>query len=190
VAIGHTAATPARIRDAVAAGARLSTHLGNGCHAVLPRHDNHLWEQLAADRLWMSLIADGHHLPPAMVRCLVRAKTPARTVLTCDASALAGLPPGRYRAWEEDFDVLPIGKVVVAGTEFLGGSWAFTDLCVGNAVRFAGVTLADAVDMAGARPRELLGLPRRELAVGFPADLMLFDWEAGGELRVQQVITA
>ena len=49
VAIGHTAAKPAQIRDAIRAGARLSTHLGNGCHAMLPRHDNYLWEQLAAD---------------------------------------------------------------------------------------------------------------------------------------------
>ena len=65
VALGHTAATGQRLRDAASAGARLSTHLGNGCHAVLPRHDNPIWEQLADDRLWASLITDGHHLPPA-----------------------------------------------------------------------------------------------------------------------------
>src|SRR5262245_50754465 len=47
VAIGHTAATGQQIRDAAAAGAKTSTHLGNGCHAVLPRHDNYGWEQLA-----------------------------------------------------------------------------------------------------------------------------------------------
>src|SRR5262249_6132555 len=51
VALGHTAATGVRIRDAVRAGARLSTHLGNGCHAQLPRHDNVIWEQLANDGL-------------------------------------------------------------------------------------------------------------------------------------------
>src|SRR5581483_10982356 len=97
VALGHTAATPAQIRDGVRAGARLSTHLGNGSHALLPRHENYLWEQLAADELWASIICDGHHLPPAVVRCIVRLKTPACTILTCDASPLAGLPPGRHR---------------------------------------------------------------------------------------------
>ena len=61
VAIGHTGAAPATIRDAVNAGARISTHLGNGSHAVLPRHENYLWEQLAADGLWASMIADSHH---------------------------------------------------------------------------------------------------------------------------------
>jgi N-acetylglucosamine-6-phosphate deacetylase len=43
VALGHTAASGAHIRAAVRAGARLSTHLGNGCHALMHRHDNPLW---------------------------------------------------------------------------------------------------------------------------------------------------
>ena len=188
VALGHTAAGGPRIRDAVRAGARLSTHLGNGSHAVLPRHDNYIWEQLAADELWASLICDGHHLPPAVVKCLLRVKTPARALLTCDAGSLAGLPPGRYREWDQEFEVHPAGKIVVPGTSFLAGSWAFTDLCVGNAIRFAGVSLRDACDMAGARPRELLGLPPRRPEAGQPADLVLFDWEPGGDVRVRATL--
>src|SRR5262249_27257266 len=134
VALGHTAASGKCIRDAVRAGARLSTHLGNGSHGVLPRHPNYIWEQLAEDDLWASLICDGHHLPPSVVRCMVRVKTPARTVLTCDASSLAGLRPGRYREWDQEFEVHAEGRVVVAGTSYLAGSWAFTDRCVGNAI--------------------------------------------------------
>src|SRR5262249_53584831 len=188
VALGHTGANPARIRDAVKAGARLSTHLGNGCHAVLPRHDNYLWEQLACDELWASLICDGHHLPEPVVRCMLRVKTPARTVLTCDASPLAGLPPGRYGEWGQEFEVLPGGKVVVAGTSYLAGSGAFTDHCVGTTVRFAGVGLREAVDMASARPPELLGLPVPRLEAGATTDLVLFDWEQGGDFRVRRTL--
>jgi N-acetylglucosamine-6-phosphate deacetylase len=188
VALGHTAASAERIHDAIRAGARLSTHLGNGAHAVLPRHPNYIWEQLADDGLWASIICDGHHLPASVVRCVVRVKTPARTVLTSDASSLAGLPPGRYSEWGQDFEVHPSGKVVVPGTSYLAGSWAFTDLCVGNVVRFAGVGLADAVDMAGARPRELLGLPPRRLEPDQPAELVLFDWEEGGDMRVRATV--
>jgi N-acetylglucosamine-6-phosphate deacetylase len=190
VAIGHTAATPTVIRDAVRAGARLSTHLGNGSHALLPRHDNYLWEQLADDRLWASIICDGHHLPDAVIRCILRVKTPARLLLTCDASSLAGLPPGRYREWEQDFDVQAGGKIVVAGTPYLAGSGVFTDHCVGHVLRFSGVTLADALDMASARPRELLGLPERRLQVGEVADLVLFDWQPGGAFRVVATVLA
>ncbi len=188
VALGHTAASGARIREAVAAGACLSTHLGNGSHAQLPRHENYIWEQLAADELWASIICDGHHLPPAVVRCIVRVKTPARTVLTCDASPLAGLPPGRYREWEQEFEVLPGGKVVVPGTSYLAGSGVFTDACIGKAVRFAGVRLGEALDMASANPRTLLGLPLQRLEAGAEVDLVLFDWEKGGELRVRRTL--
>ncbi len=184
VALGHTAADGARIHDAVRAGARLSTHLGNGCHAVLPRHDNPIWEQLAADELWASVICDGWHLTPAVARCIVRVKTPARTVLTCDASSLAGLPPGRYEEWGDSFEVQPGGKVVVPGTSYLAGSGVFTDTCIGWAVRHAGVSLRDGIDMASARPRELLGLGD-ELA-----GLMLFEHEPGSALRVTATLQA
>ena len=184
VAIGHTAATGAQIRDGVTAGAKTSTHIGNGCHAVLPRHDNYVWEQLANDDLWASVIADGHHLPPAVLKCFVRAKGVERTLLTCDAGSLAGMPPGRYREWGTDLDVLPCGKIVVAGTPFLAGSGHFTDVCVGHVIAAAGVSLRDAVDMATVRPRRLLGLPVPTLDVGQPGELVVFEWEPGGALRV------
>jgi N-acetylglucosamine-6-phosphate deacetylase len=189
-ALGHTAADGGRIRDAVKAGARLSTHLGNGSHAVLPRHPNYVWDQLAEDGLWASLICDGHHLPESVVKCLLRVKTPARTVLTCDASPLAGLPPGRYRAWGGEYEARPDGRVVVPGTGYLAGSGSFTDACVGRAVAWGGVSLREALEMAGARPRELLGLDPRPLEAGAPADLVLFDWEPGGAVRVRDTVIA
>ena len=189
IAIGHTAATPAQIRDAISAGAKLSTHLGNGSHALLPRHDSYVWEQLAADDLWASLIPDGHHLPDSLIKVIVRMKTPARSIITSDASSLAGMPPGRYAQWGTELEVLPGGKVVVPGTPFLAGSGVFTATCVGHAIRAAGVDLRDAIDMAGARPRELLGLPAWELVAGCRTPLMLFDWERGSELIVKMVLS-
>ena len=95
VAIGHTAATPAQIGDAIRAGATLATHLGNGCAQMLPRHPNVIWELLGADEVMASLIVDGHHLPSATVRSMVRAKGPPRTILVTDATAAAACSPGR-----------------------------------------------------------------------------------------------
>lgn len=188
VSLGHTAASGACIRAAIAAGARLSTHLGNGSHAMLPRHENYLWEQLAADELWASLITDGFHLPEAVVRCLVRVKTPARTILTCDASSLAGKSPGRYREWDQEFEILSTGKITVAGTSFLAGSGVFTDRCIGNVIRMAGVSLADAIAMATDRPRQLLGFPLATLEPGQPADVILFDWTNGQDFQVRATV--
>ncbi|MBI3407419.1 MAG: amidohydrolase family protein [Planctomycetes bacterium] len=190
VALGHTSAKPATIRDAIRAGARLSTHLGNGSHALLPRHENYFLEQMAADQLWASIICDGHHLPPGLVQIIARAKGPERLILTCDAGSLAGLPPGRYRDWDQEFEVVSEGKIVVPGTGFLAGSWVFTDVCIGNMLNFTKAPLSQAIDMATVQPRRILGLPTPELTAGQPADLILFDWEPGGAFSVRSTMIA
>ncbi len=173
VALGHTDATAAQIRSAVHAGARLSTHLGNGCPSVLPRHDNVIWEQLACEQLWASIIPDGEHLPPAILKSIVRAKSPTQCIITCDASSLAGLPAGRYPHWGQTLDILPSGRIVVAGTPYLAGSNNFTDHCVHHIVQTVGLDFATAIDMASTQPRQLLGLPPRCLEVGMPADFFV-----------------
>jgi N-acetylglucosamine-6-phosphate deacetylase len=117
-------------------------------------------------------------------------KTPARTILTCDASSLAGLPPGRYREWEQELEVLPNGRIVVPGTTFLAGSGVFTDACIGHLLSLGEVSLADAIDMASARPRLLLGLESQLLRVGDTADLVLFDWQKDGAFRVVATVIA
>ena len=67
VAIGHTAATPEQIGDAVRAGATLATHLGNGCPQMLPRHPNVIWELLAPMRCSRALswMATTFRRPPS-----------------------------------------------------------------------------------------------------------------------------
>ena len=152
VAIGHTAATPEQVRMPIRAGATLSTHLGNGCAQMLPRHPNFIWEQLAADELMASIIVDGHHLPPATVKTMVRAKTPRRVVLVTDAIAAAGQPPGEYRLGAVTVRLDENGRVAVPGQPNLAGSALSMDRAVANTVRFAGVTLEDALAMASTQP--------------------------------------
>jgi N-acetylglucosamine-6-phosphate deacetylase len=188
VAIGHTAATASQIRAAVKAGAKLSTHLGNGSHAMLPRHDNYLWEQMACDELLASLITDGHHLPEAVMRSLIRVKTTERVIVTCDASSLAGLSPGSYSMWGKTLEVQANGRVGVAGTPFLAGSGMFTDDCLRVLLRLGEVSLTEAVQMASLRPRRLLGLDAGDIEVGSRGPLMLFAHEPGREFEVRMVV--
>ncbi|HVU87865.1 MAG TPA: amidohydrolase family protein [Pirellulales bacterium] len=176
VSIGHTGASGAQIRAAVDAGARLSTHLGNGAHRMLRRHPNYIWDQLAEDRLFASLIVDGHHLPPEVVKTFVRAKSPARCLLVSDVSGLAGLPVGRYTSSGCELEILPDGRLVIAGQDqLLAGASLPIGVGVANVIRFAGVELKTAVDMASRTPSELLGLSMPELRPGAAADLVLFD---------------
>ena len=144
VAIGHTQATGEQIQAAVEAGARMSTHLGNGAHPMIRRHPNYIWDQLAEDRLVASLIVDGHHLPPAVVKSMIRAKTPARVVLVSDITSMGGMPPGKYQTGLGELEVLPGGKLVPAGRPgILAGASLPIHVCVANVMRFAGVDLTN-----------------------------------------------
>jgi N-acetylglucosamine-6-phosphate deacetylase len=180
VAIGHTAASPEQVRDAVRAGATLSTHLGNGCAQMLPRHPNFLWEQLAADELLASIIVDGHHLPAATVKSMVRAKTPGRVVLVTDAIAAAGQPPGDYQLGALTVRLDQNGRVAVPGQPNLAGSALSMDRAIANTVKFAGVTMDDALAMASTTPAEYLGLK--------PSGSLDLEWDlATYTLRIMKV---
>lgn len=174
--IGHTGAEPEDIQRAVDAGATLSTHLGNGSHGMIRRHPNYIWEQMAEDRLTAGLITDGHHLPASVVKCLVRAKGAERCLITCDASGLAGCPPGIYREGDSAIEILDSGKVVVAGQrEYLAGSGASTLDCVRWASQNAGLSLKTACDMAGNQVARFFGDDEILFEPGALGGLILLD---------------
>ena len=161
VSIGHTAAPPETIREAIKRGATLSTHLGNGCAQMLPRHPNFIWEQLAADELVAGFIVDGHHLPPATVKAMMRAKTPARSILVTDAIIAAGQPPGDYMLGDVKVHVDDTGRVGLPGSPYLAGSALALDRAVANTVRFTGLPLDQVLAMASTQPAAAVGLSTR-----------------------------
>ena len=158
VSIGHTAATAGEIGDAIAAGATLATHLGNGCAQLLPRHPNAIWTLLAADDVSASFIVDGHHLPPDTVKAMVRAKGAARSILVTDASAAAGSPPGRYTLGGVLSELSDDGRVSLPGTPYLAGSALTLAAAVANTVRFTRLSVSSVLPMASTIPAGLIGL--------------------------------
>lgn len=173
VGIGHTDATDKDIDQAVEAGAWISTHLGNGAHALLPRHRNYIQKQLATDALMASLICDGHHLPDYVVKNMLRCKGPDRVVLITDAMAAAAAQPGTYRLGEVLAEVGPDGYVRLPGTPYLAGSALTMDRAVENCARFAGLTIPEAARMASRHPRQLFDGLGKGIAPGEPADLLV-----------------
>jgi N-acetylglucosamine-6-phosphate deacetylase len=193
VAIGHSAAPPETIREAIAAGCTLSTHLGNGSHATLPRLKNYLWEQLAADELAAGIIADGFHLPASVLKTFSRAKGLDRLILVSDAAAPAGLEAGRHRWGNLDVELYPDGHIGLAGTPYLAGAGHLLDWDIPTFMRFSGATLAEAIRLCTANPARLLSLPGQSsvLEPGEPADLVLFKIEeAGGKLAIERTVIA
>jgi N-acetylglucosamine-6-phosphate deacetylase len=177
--IGHTNAEGPQIQEAVRAGATLSTHLGNGAHAVLRRHPNYIWEQLAEDGLMAGFIVDGIHLPASFLKVALRAKGIVRSVLVTDASSPAGAAPGRYRLGEQEVDLTPDDRVVLAGGDKLAGSALRMDRGIENLMRLGGVSLADAVRTATTNAARAGGLPGRTLGLepGQRADFVLFRFD-------------
>ena len=183
--IGHTRATREQIEDAVRAGATLSTHLGNGADAVLPRHPNYIWEQLAEDKLAASFIVDGHHLPDSFLRVALRAKGIERSILVTDAVMPAMCAPGPYLLGEVEVELKDDQRVVLRGGIRLAGSSLRMDAAISNVMKAAGLSLTEAIAMATVNPARVgrIGGRIRGLRAGDRADVVRFRME-DGRMRV------
>ncbi|MEJ2010489.1 MAG: amidohydrolase family protein [Acidobacteriota bacterium] len=188
-AIGHTDGTPEQIHRAAEAGARLSTHLGNGCPQMIDRHQNPLWAQLAVEQLAASLICDGFHLPPDLVRVIHRVKGIDHCILITDAVHVAGLKPGRYRLVDLEIELLPTGRVVMADRRSMAGSALSMNRAIRVFMDAAGVSLGQAIRAATANPSRLLDRYETcgEFAEGRPANLTVFRLGTGA-LEIEKVI--
>src|SRR5699024_10527791 len=125
-------------------------------------HPNHLWSQLAEDRLVAMLIADGHHLPADTLTVMIRAKSPQRCVLTSDSAALAGSDPGLYPTpVGGSVEVREDGSLRLPGTELLAGSGSSLRACLNWATAHLPLGPDVLLGMATITPAELLGLGTR-----------------------------
>jgi N-acetylglucosamine-6-phosphate deacetylase len=189
VALGHHNGNALQIKQAIDAGAKLSTHLGNGCANMIDRHNNPLWPQLADDRISASLIVDGFHLNQQEVQCFYKIKGTNRTILVSDALDLAGLEPGEYIRGERKVLLTP-DVVKFPDENVLAGAASPITAGVSNIMKFTKCSLADAIQMASTNPARLLGLNDiGEINPGKRADLILFTIE-NEKIVVQKTIVA
>jgi N-acetylglucosamine-6-phosphate deacetylase len=193
VSIGHTRATTEEIGAAVSAGATLSTHIGNGAHAVLARHPNYIWDQLADDRLAASFIVDGIHLAPSFLKVALRAKGLERSLLVTDAVMPAGCAPGPYKLGEVEVELHSDGSVRLRGGTRLAGSALSMDRALQNVMQIAGLNLREAITLATRNPARLgrIASRQRGLNPGERADLVRFRFhEATGAIEVLETFLA
>jgi len=190
-AIGHSAASPERIREAIAAGCTLSTHLGNGSHASVPRLRNYIWEQMAADRLAAGIIADGFHLPESVIKVMARAKGLNNLILVSDVALIGGYPRGVYRWGNLDVEVFEDGHIGLPGTTFLAGAAHLLDWDIPTFMRFTGATLGDTIRLCTVNPARILSriASAGRLTPNSPANIVLFRFEKGDKrLKVEKTL--
>jgi N-acetylglucosamine-6-phosphate deacetylase len=168
VAVGHTGATYAVTRAAVAAGARVGTHLFNGMPPLHHREPGPVLALLTDPSVVVEVIADGVHLHPHVVRWVLD-QAPGGVALVTDAIAAAGRPDSTVQLGGQAVTVRD-GAPRLTGTNTLAGSVLSMDAAIRGAVS-AGADLPVAVTAATATPARVLGLADRgDLAVGQRAD--------------------
>jgi N-acetylglucosamine-6-phosphate deacetylase len=173
VSIGHTLAAEADIQAAVDAGARLSTHLGNGCPNMLHRHLNPIWPQLAEARLSAMIITDGHHLPKPVIRAICAAKGIERLLVTSDAAPAAGCPPGEYTFFGARVLLEPGGRLRSLESDNLAGSSSTLLECMNHLAALQIFSTADLWRVGRDNPLAVLNLSCADLT--FPGNVVYED---------------
>lgn len=175
---GHTDATYEDMKVAINNGCNLITHLYS-CTSTVTR--DHGFRNLGVietaflrDELFVEIIADGKHLPPDLIKMIVKIKGIDKVALITDSLEIAGTD---------------IKEGVMSGTPFIvedgvcklkdrsafAGSVATANGLIRVMVNDCGYSIPEAVYMMTAVPAKIAGLNKGELRVGFDADVIAFD---------------
>ena len=174
VSLGHSDATSAETRAAIAAGAASATHTFNAMRPLDHREPGILGTVLTTDSLYAELICDGIHTAPELVKLWWRAKGPERAILVTDAMSAAGMPDGEYHLGGFAVQVAN-GKAMARGV--LAGSVLTLDRALTNFLEFTGADLEQGLRLLSTNPATMTGFQDRagSLAVGQKANLVAVD---------------
>ncbi|HSY03369.1 MAG TPA: hypothetical protein VK819_14500 [Acidobacteriaceae bacterium] len=158
VSAGHTDASLDQLCAAIDNGLTMFTHVGNGCPASMPRHDNIIQRVLSLHgKLWLCFIADGAHIPFFVLKNYFDLVGLEKTIVVTDGIAAADLGPGRYKFGRWDMN---IGDDLVARSpdksHFLG-STVTMPRTFQNLTESLGMPAADALTLIESNPQKALG---------------------------------
>ena len=177
---GHTNAVNADMVQAIENGCNLITHLYS-CTSTVTR--DHGFRSLGViesaylhDELYVEIIADGKHLPPDLIKMIIKIKGTDKVALITDSLEIAGTD---------------INEGVMSGTEFIvedgvcklkdrsafAGSVATADMLIKTLVKDCGYGVPTAVKMLTEVPAKILKINKGMLAAGYDADIIVFDEE-------------
>lgn len=191
--IGHSSAEYEDVKNAVRHG---YTHVTHFYSAMSMLRRKGPWRRLGIvesaylmDELSVEIIADGCHLPPELLRLIVKQKPMEQICLITDSMRGAGMPEGeivKLGSLSNGQDtIIEQGVAMLMDRSAFAGSVCTADRCIRTMVKLAGVPVADAVAMMTANPARIIGAKNKgELALGKDADICIFD----DEIRIQKVI--
>jgi len=173
VSAGHSLASYDESKIALDAGLRGFTHLFNAMTPLNSRAPGMIAAALEDSRAWCGIIADGHHVHPAMLRLAMRAKGEPQIFLVTDAMPSVGAVEKNFRLGPVEIDVTGGKCVTPDGT--LAGSDLDMMSAVRNAMDFLNIPLEQAVVMASRTPAEFIQIQNQtgEIRAGLQADFIL-----------------
>jgi N-acetylglucosamine-6-phosphate deacetylase len=173
VALGHSAATYAQTKAALADGLSGFTHLFNAMPQLSVREPGPIAAALESEDAWFGMIVDGHHVAPAMLRLALRGV--AQPMLVSDAMPPVGGCKSTFRLNGAEITVRD-GRCTRADGTLAGAAIGMAD-AVRNCVDMLGLPLTDGLRFASAAAAAFLGLDDRlgRIAPGYRADLVAFE---------------
>ena len=175
---GHSDATYAQMLPALENGCKLITHLYSCTSTVTRdhgfRHPGVIETAFLRDDLSVEIIADGKHLPPELIRLVLKIKGTDHVALVTDSLSPAGTAVTHGMMAQTPF-VIENGVCMLSDRSAFAGSIALPDTLVRVLTREVGVSLSDTVKMLTAVPARILGLNKGVLAEGYDADIIAFD---------------
>ena len=177
-AAGHTDAIYTELKPAFEAGCRLVTHLYSCTSTITRDHGFRRLGVIECAYLWddmdVEIIADGCHLPPELIKLIVKLKGVDRVSLVTDSLQVAGTT-AKESSCGTTKCIIEDGVCKLLDRSAFAGSIATMDRLVRVCTKDAGIPLADTVTMAATTPARVLGLNKGRIAAGFDADILFFD---------------
>lgn len=201
--IAHSDATYQEVLKAIEYGYSHATHIYSGMSGLQRiqayRVSGLIESILLLDELTTEMIGDGHHLPPSLMKLVLKTKGLDKVCLVTDSMAAAGLGPGNYQLGDLDViveaDIPEVFEIPTQERNYVAkltdhsafaSSVATMDQLVRNMVKFVGLNISDAVKLATINPAKMQGLDRElgVIAKGMKADLIVFDDDINIKLTI------
>ena len=180
----HTCATYDQMKTAFEHGVASLTHFYSGMSTIV-RVNGHrklgvIESAYLLDGFAVEIIADGIHLPPELLRLILRCKNHDEIFLCTDSMRGAGMPDGKYMLGPKKNNYAALvenGIAVLPDRGAFAGSVATADRLIRVMVYQAGLPVWEAVKMITITPARLIGLDRLtgSLETNKRADLVIFD---------------
>jgi N-acetylglucosamine-6-phosphate deacetylase len=137
------------------------------------------------DDLYIEIICDGKHLPPELIRMILKCKDNDKIALITDSMEIAGTSE-KIRTLAGRQFIVEDGVCKLMDRSAFAGSIATADVLIRTLTKECDVPVPAAVKMLTKVPAEILQVNKGELKVGRDADVVVFD----EDINIRQVFLA